>query len=40
MKSGLKNTGIYLLDILKNEFGDNKICLCKDDGLSPESEKI
>ena len=39
--------GLYLLDILRKEFDDNKIGLCRDDGLScfqnlsgPESEKI
>ena len=39
--------GLYLLDILRKEFGDNKIGLHRDDGLScfqnlsgPESEKI
>ena len=39
--------GLYLLDILSEEFGDNRIGLYRDDGLScfqnlsgPESEKI
>ena len=39
--------GLYLLDILGKEFGDNKIGLFRDDGLScfqnlsgPESENI
>ena len=39
--------GLYLLDILREEFGDNRIGLYRDDGLScfqnlsgPESEKI
>ena len=39
--------GLYLLDILRTEFGDSKIGLYKDDRLSsfqnifgPESEKI
>ena len=39
--------GLYLLDILRKEFGDNKIGSYRDDGLScfqnlsgPESEKI
>ena len=39
--------GLYLLDILRKEFGNNKIGLYRDDGLScfqnlfgPESGKI
>ena len=39
--------GLYLLDILKKEFGNNNISLYQDDGLScfqnfsdPESEKV
>ena len=39
--------GLYLLNILKNEFGGKNIRLCRDDGLScfenksgPELEKI
>ena len=46
-KSGLSLGGLYLLNLLTNEFGKHNISLYRDDGLScfqnisgPESEKI